>query len=134
MGQNFKRRWKLIENIYIYLIGELPRWHRDKESACQYRRCKRPRFDPWVRKIPWKRKWQPISVFLPEKFHDRGAWQTTVHGAAKNWTQLSVCEHTHTHTHTHLVGISKKEKKIIEENPPRMDKGWEDYYQSKMLA
>ena len=27
------------------------------------------RFDPWVRKIPWKRKWQPTSVFLPGKSH-----------------------------------------------------------------
>ena len=25
----------------------------------------------WVRKIPWKRKWQPAPVFLPEKFHAR---------------------------------------------------------------
>ena len=24
---------------------------------------------PWVQKIPWSRKWQPISVFLPGKFH-----------------------------------------------------------------
>ena len=22
-------------------------------------------FDPWVRKIPWRRKWQPTPVFLP---------------------------------------------------------------------
>ena len=27
-----------------------------KESACQCRRCE---FNPWVGKIPWKRKWQP---------------------------------------------------------------------------
>ena len=26
-------------------------------------------FDPWVRKLPWRRKWQPIPVFLPEKCH-----------------------------------------------------------------
>ena len=26
-------------------------------------------FDPWVGKIPWRRKWQPIPAFLPEKFH-----------------------------------------------------------------
>ena len=26
-------------------------------------------FDPWVRKIPWSRKWQPMSVFLPGKYH-----------------------------------------------------------------
>ena len=25
------------------------------------------RFSPWVRKISWRRKWQPIPVFLPEK-------------------------------------------------------------------
>ena len=29
----------------------------------------RPRFDPWVRKIPWRRKWQPTPVFLPGEFH-----------------------------------------------------------------
>ena len=27
------------------------------------------RFDPWVRKIPWRRKWQPTAVFLPGKSH-----------------------------------------------------------------
>ena len=29
----------------------------------------RLRFDPWVWKIPWKRKWQPTSVLWPGKFH-----------------------------------------------------------------
>ena len=33
-----------------------------KESSCQCRRCG---FDPWVRKIPCRRKWQPTPVFLP---------------------------------------------------------------------
>ena len=27
------------------------------------------RFDPWVRKMPWNRKWQPAQIFLPGKFH-----------------------------------------------------------------
>ena len=26
-------------------------------------------FDPWVGKIPWRRKWQPTPVFLPGKSH-----------------------------------------------------------------
>ena len=42
-----------------------------KESACQCRRCtkpKRQRFDPCDGKIPWSRKWQPTPVFLPGKF------------------------------------------------------------------
>ena len=29
--------------------------------------CIRPGFNPWVRKIAWRRKWQPTPVFLPEK-------------------------------------------------------------------
>ena len=29
----------------------------------------RPGFDPWVRKIPWRREWSPTPVFLPGKFH-----------------------------------------------------------------
>ena len=36
-----------------------------KEPACQCRRHKRPRFHPWVGKIPWRRSWQPTPVFFP---------------------------------------------------------------------
>ena len=40
-----------------------------KEPTCQCRRCKRHRFNPWVRKIPWRRAWQAIPVFLPGESH-----------------------------------------------------------------
>ena len=40
----------------------------DKEPACRCRRCG---FDPWVRKIPWRRKQQPTPVFLPRKSHEQ---------------------------------------------------------------
>jgi len=40
-----------------------------KESTCQCRRFERYKFDFWVRKIPWRRKWQPTPVFLPGEFH-----------------------------------------------------------------
>ena len=48
----------------ITLIKLLPRWFSGKESACQWRRHK---LDPWVGKIPWRRKWQPTPVLLPGK-------------------------------------------------------------------
>ena len=35
-----------------------------KESVCQ---CRRYGFNPWVRKLPWRRKLQPSSVFLPDR-------------------------------------------------------------------
>jgi len=38
-----------------------------KESTCQCRRQRRLRFDPWVEKIPRRRKWQPTPVVLPGK-------------------------------------------------------------------
>ena len=42
-------------------------WHNGKESVCQCRRCKRHRFDPWVRRAPWSWKWQPTPVYLSKK-------------------------------------------------------------------
>ena len=49
-----------------------------KESLCRYRRCE---FDPWVRKIPWRRKWQPTPVFLSGKSRGQRSLAATVHGS-----------------------------------------------------
>ena len=40
-----------------------------KESTCQCRKHKRCGFDPWVRKIYWRRAWKSTPVFLPGKSH-----------------------------------------------------------------
>ena len=42
---------------------------RGEESAYQCRRHKTIKFDPWVGKIPRKRKWQSTPIFLPGKSH-----------------------------------------------------------------
>ena len=34
-----------------------------------YLQCRRPGFNPWLRKIPWRREWLPTPVFLPGEFH-----------------------------------------------------------------
>ena len=62
--------------------------------------CRRPRFDPCVRKISWRREWQPTLVFLPREFHGQRTLVGYIHGVAKSQTWLSDF-HTHTHTHTH---------------------------------
>ena len=62
-------------------VSQVTQWY--KEPACQCRRCE---FNPWVRKIPWRRKWQPTPVFLHGNPMDRGAWQATVLGATECWT------------------------------------------------
>ena len=48
------------------MVVALPWWLSGKESACQCRRC---RFDPWIGRIPWRRKRQPTPGFLPGKSH-----------------------------------------------------------------
>ena len=53
----------------LYFLQGLPRWFSGKESTCQGQRLRRCVFDPWVGKIPWRRKWQPTPVFLPGEFH-----------------------------------------------------------------
>ena len=45
--------------------------------------CRRHKFNPWVGKIPWSRKWQLTPVFLPGKFHGERSVVATVHGATK---------------------------------------------------
>ena len=58
-----------------------------KEPACQCRRCRRHRFDPWVRKMLWRRKRQPTAVGSRlENYMDRGAWRATVLGVTKKST------------------------------------------------
>ena len=42
-------------------------------------------FYPWIKKIPWRREWQPTPVFLPGEFHR----QRSLTGVAKSWTWLS---------------------------------------------
>ena len=58
----------------IYL--DFPGGTSGKEPTCQCRKPKSYQFDLWVRKIPWRWKWQPTPVFLPGESIDRGAWQT----------------------------------------------------------
>ena len=45
--------------------------------------CRRIGFDHWVRKIPWRRKWQPTLVFLPGKSHGQKSLGATVHGVTE---------------------------------------------------
>ena len=47
------------------LENRLPWWRSGRESSHQGRRHKRHRFDPWIRKIPQRRKWQHTPIFLP---------------------------------------------------------------------
>ena len=55
--------------MVFYQWFGLPRWLSGKESSYQCRRCRRHRFDLWIGKISWRRKWQLAPVFLVGASH-----------------------------------------------------------------
>ena len=89
---------------------DLPGWSAGKEPACQCRRLKRCGFDPWVGRIPWRRKWQLTPVFLPGKFHG----QKSLAGYS-SWghKESDTTEHAHTHTHIQMRAGANFENKNI---------------------
>ena len=72
---------------------------RGKEPACQCRRC---RFDPWVGKTPWRRKWQCTPVFLPGEFHEQ-----------RSLAGYSPCGHKELDTTEHTIFQVKEEKRSL---------------------
>ena len=69
-----------------------PWWLSGKESASPCRRCG---FDPWIGKIPWRRKWQPIPVVLSGKSHGQ---RSLVGYSPKDYKELDTTERLSTHT------------------------------------
>ena len=72
-----------------------------KASVCQ---CRRHRFDPWVGKIPWRKKWQSTPVFLPGKSYGQRSLVSYSPWGHKESDMTVRLTHTHTHTHTHTRG------------------------------
>ena len=85
-----------------YQLRGLPRYHSGNDSVCQCRRHERHGFHPWVGKIPWRRKWQPIPVFLPGEFHG----QRSLAGY-NPWghRESDKAEWQRTHTHTWILQL-----------------------------
>ena len=84
--------FKVIKNFRLHLWPDLAAsliiFFANAALATELQ-CRRTKFKPWVRKIPWRRKWQPTPVFLPGKSHGQGAWGATVDGIAKGQTWLT---------------------------------------------
>jgi len=55
--------------------------------------------DRWVRKIPWRRTWQSIPVFLPGESHEQSSLVGYSPQGCKELDTAEATQHTHTHTH-----------------------------------
>ena len=87
-----QRGWLLRDYKILWKSSGFPRWCSGKESACQCRRCKRCRFNPWVRKIPLSRKWQTHSSMLAWKIPpEEPGWLQSM-GLLSPWLSMQACE------------------------------------------
>ena len=62
-------------------------------------------FNPWDRKIPWRRKWQPTLVFLLENPMDRGAWWAAAYGVAQSRAGLKQLSSSNSSVQTSQLSI-----------------------------
>ena len=95
---NFQSRLLLVYVwSFMNIFGEtllsigLPWWFRGQSLCLQ---CRRPGFDPWVKKIPWRRNWQPTSVFLPGESH---GWRSLVGYNPRGRKESDMIERLHFH-------------------------------------
>ena len=80
-----------------------------KESACQYRE---PRFDLWVRKTLWRRKWQSsiLAWRIPRTEEPGGILSMGLQRVGHDWA-------TNTHTHKSSLAMPPKQKKMPQYSP-----------------
>ena len=85
---SFRCATKLFKYAYIYICkygaSQVAQW--ENKSTCQ---CRRGKFDPCIGKITWRRKWQPIPVFLPGESNGQRSLAGYRLWGLKSWTQLS---------------------------------------------
>ena len=81
-------------NLSLFSFYRVPRWYSIKDSACQCRRCKRCRFNPWVGKIPLEQEMAAHSSILAWKIprtEDPGRLQFM--GSQSDMTEQLSTEH-----------------------------------------
>ena len=93
-----------------------------KNSPAIQETCRRHGFDSWVKKIPWRRKWQPTPVFLPGKSHEQrslAGYSSLAHKESDKTKRLTIktevgCKEAYgvcVHSHSKEKGEHKKNKR-----------------------
>ena len=69
---------------------------------------KRHRFHPWVKKIPWRRAWQPTPVFLSGESHGERSLAGHSPWGHKESDMTEVTAHTHKTNHTKTLATKHR--------------------------
>ena len=89
----YKVIWGFPSTLSMWLFAHQATW---VKNPLQCRTCRRCGFNPWVKKIPWRRARQPTPVFLPGEYH---GWWKLVDYSPWNHKESDTTEVTgHAHT------------------------------------
>ena len=84
--------------------------HSNSEFQSICLQCGRPGFDPWVGKIPWRRKWKPTPVFLPGESHGQ---RSLVGYSPQGHKESDTTERLHFHFHGSLVSNTLRKRTFL---------------------
>ena len=94
---SFNPQYKLMSWIVLLPLTGFPGGASGEEPACQYKRRQRCGFYPWVRKILWRRAWQPPPVFLPGESHGQRSLANCSPQGHKELDMTEVTQHSRAH-------------------------------------
>ena len=99
-----RQRLPAMRETQVRSLGQEDPLEKEVEAPCW-----RPGFNPWVRKISWRRKWQATPVFLPGKSH---GWRNL--GGHSPWghKEMDMTEKLHLHFSVFLPGKSRGQKSL----------------------
>ena len=101
------RTLEIFESFVRYLFPRIPGSHGSSQVAlvvksqpARWKRWKRWGLDPWARKIPWRRAWQPIPVFLPGESHGQRSLAGYCSHCCKDLDTTEATQHVRRHWFT----------------------------------
>ena len=98
----------IMQTVEVFTTLGLPWWLRWQRICLQ---CRRPRFDPWVSKIPWRTPWEPTPVLLPGEFHRQRSLTGYSPWGSKE-SDMTEVNNTFTF-HFHMISVSGRSAPII---------------------
>ena len=90
----------LARLISVFVLAGFPWWLRGLRIHLQCKRHGRHGFNPWIRKILWRKQWQPTPVVLPGEFHGKRSLGGFIQSMGSQRVRHSwVTERAHTLSH-----------------------------------
>ena len=99
-----RKTWTRIDEL---LEGHCRQWASLVAQQWRIRlQCKRPKFDHWIRNIPWRRAWQPTPVFLPGDSHGQRSLAGYSPWGRKESDMTEATEHQHSADNSESYKVS----------------------------